>query len=380
MIALLRYRAGMPHHRLEQLQEDLDVPVPASTQWEVVEERAEDLRPVHDELTRQGAQGTILHTDDTRGPILEFMGKRRAALVDKGALPDPDRTGLFTTGVVSVVDEGRKIALFFTGRQHAGENLADLLELRPAYLLPPIQMSDALSWNPPKGHAVINCHCLAHARRYFVDEVENYPDECRYLLQMLEQVFKVDDLCRQYRLSDEQRLRLHQRHSAPVMNEIEAWMRAQFEEKRIEPNSGLGGAINYMLKRWSKFTLFLHVPGAPLENNVCERALKAAIRHRNNSLFYRTQHGADVGDIYMAIIYTAEINGENPFAYLTALLRYAKAVAKSPADWMPWNYRATLSRLVERESTRQPQSPRASPGGHRGPSPGVATLAASAPA
>jgi hypothetical protein len=121
-------------------------------------------------------------------------------------------------------------------------------------------------------------------------------------------------------------------------------MRSQFEQKRVEPNSGLGKAFDYMLDRWPKFTLFLRVPGAPLTNNVCERALKAAIRHRNNSLFYRSQRGAEVGDMYMSLIYTAESNGENALAYLTALLRHARAVAERPLDWLPWNYRATLAR------------------------------------
>ena len=126
-------------------------------------------------------------------------------------------------------------------------------------------------------------------------------------------------------------------------------MRAQFDEKRIEPNSGMGTAINYMLKRWSKFTLFLRVPGAPLTNNITERALKAAIRHRNNSLFYLTQHGAEVGDTYMSIIYTARINGANPFDYLTTLLGHAREVAQTPAEWMPWSYRDTLARLAQRQ-------------------------------
>jgi hypothetical protein len=223
MIALLRYRAGMPHHRLEQIQQNLDVPVPASTQSEVVDERAEDLRAVHEELKRLAAQGGLLYSDDTRGPILEFMGKRRAALMKRGELPNPERTGLFTTGVVSIIDEERTVALFMTGRQHAGENLSDLLDLRSADLRPPTQMSDALSWNPPKGHTVIECHCLAHARRHLIDEVGNHPEECGYLLERLEQVFKVDALCRRYRLLGEPRLRLHQRQSAPVMGEIEAW-------------------------------------------------------------------------------------------------------------------------------------------------------------
>jgi transposase len=359
MIALLRYRAGMPHHRLEQIQQNLDVPVPASTQSEVVDERAEDLRAVHEELKRLAAQGGLLHSDDTRGPILEFMGKRRAALMKRGELPNPERTGLFTTGVVSIIDEERTVALFMTGRQHAGENLSDLLDLRSADLRPPTQMSDALSWNPPKGHTVIECHCLAHARRHLIDEVGNHPEECGYLLERLEQVFKVDALCRRYRLLEEPRLRLHQRQSAPVMGEIEAWMRAQFAQKRIEPNSGLGKAIDYMLSRWSTFTLFLRVPGAPLTNNICERALKAAIRHRNHSLFYRSGRGAQVGDIYMSIIYTAEINGQNALAYLTTLLRHAKAVAQNPADWLPWNYRATLSRLAARGDPGQQDETRA---------------------
>jgi hypothetical protein len=160
-------------------------------------------------------------------------------------------------------------------------------------------------------------------------------------------------------LSHELRLRLLQRQSAPVMNEIESWMRSQLELKRVEPNSGLGKAFDYMLDRWPKLTLFLRVPGAPLTNNVCERALKAAIRHRNNSLFYRSQRGAKVGDLYMSIIYTAESNGENALAYLTALLRHARTVAERPLDWLPWNYRATLARQTGRGDPRPTQAPAA---------------------
>jgi hypothetical protein len=169
----------------------------------------------------------------------------------------------------------------------------------------------------------------------------------------------VDALAREYRLCDELRLRLHQRRSAPVMSEIETWMRSQFEQKRVEPNSGLGKAFDYMLDRWKKFTLFLRVPGAPLTNNICERALKAAIRHRNNSLFYRSQRGAEVGDMYMSVIYTAESNGENALAYLTALLRHARAVAQRPLDWLPWNYRATLVRQTGRGDPRPTHAPAA---------------------
>ena len=362
MVAELHYRGGMPHHRLEQIQENLETPLPASTQSEAVAAGEADIRPVHEELKRQAAQGTVMYLDDTRGPVLEFMGKRRAAKIEAGRLPNPERSGLFTTGLVSLDALERKIALFMTGRQHAGENLAELLSLRPAGLPKPVIMSDALACNAPQGYAFIESHCIPHGRRYFVDEMTNRPQECAYVLERLEVVFKVEALSQQYRLSPEQRLRLHQRQSGPVMDELEAWMRAQFSEKRVEPNSGLGRAINYMFKRWMTFTVFLRVPGAPLENNTAERALKAAIRYRRNSLFYRSVRGAAVGDCYMSILYTAELNGENPLAYLTALLSHPAAVARSPQDWLPWSYRATLAGMGE--------------GGRSGPAPPSCAAAA----
>jgi transposase len=112
----------------------------------------------------------------------------------------------------------------------------------------------------------------------------------------------------------------------------------------VEPNSGLGGAISYLLNHWQRLTLFLRQVGAPIDNNVCERALKKAILHRKNSLFYRTENGAKVGDLFMSLIHTAELCGANPFDYLTQLQRHADELKRSPSQWMPWNYRDTLER------------------------------------
>ena len=345
MLGILRYGAGMPFNRLDHLQRDLDTPLPASTQWDLVNERVALLKPAYDELVRTAAQGHVLHNDDSYMRILEFMGKRRAKLLATGKLPDPERTGLFTTAIVSLVAAIGHIALFFTGRKHAGENLSAVLENRAKDLPPPIQMGDALNRNLPEGHEVTGSNCIAHGRRKLVDEIDNYPIECRFLLERLALVFKLDEECKTRGASDEERLLAHQQKSAPLMEEIRARMAAELREKRIEPNSDLGRAFNYFLKRWEKFTLFLREPGAPLDNNIAERALKMTIRARNNSLFYRSQRGADVGDIYMTLIHTAELHRENPFQYLTALQHNAKAVSEKPRDWMPWNYKLTLAAL-----------------------------------
>jgi transposase len=351
MIGLLKYGSGMPFHREEKLQASLGVPLPASTQWEIVHAKAEKIEPAFEELIRQAAQGDVLYNDDTTVKILEMMGERaKERLLAEEAAEEPvggaarkpasERKGMFTSGIVST-KEGRKIALFFSGRRHAGENLAAVLAQRVPSLPPPIQMCDALSRNLPGELKTIIANCLAHGRREFVDVAERFPEECRRVLESLAVIYKNDALAKQRKLSPEERLLFHQAESGPVMEELRVWMARQFEEHRVEPNSVLGGAISYLLKRWDKLTLFLRVAGAPLDNNLCERVLKRAILHRKNALFYKTCHGARVGDLFMSLIHTCELCGANPFDYLTALERHAGELSSNPRDWMPWNYRET---------------------------------------
>jgi transposase len=348
MIGLLKYGSGMPFNRLEGLQGHLEIPLPASTQWDIVQAVAEDLTPAFTELIRQAAQGDVLHNDDTTVKILELMGKRARQAALAGAPSDDEeehsgeaRSGLFTSGVVAL-RAGQRVALFFSGRQHAGENLAAVLQLRAERLPPPIQMCDALSRNLPRELETILGHCLAHARRQFVELYDRFPEPCRYLLESLAIVYRNDAQARQHPLSPEARLQFHRQESGPTMQRLHAWLTQQLEEKRVEPNASLGSAIRYMLKHWEQLTLFLRQAGAPLDNNLCERALKKAILHRKNALFYKTQRGAHVGDLFMSLIYTCQLNHVNPFDYLTQLQRHASRLRAQPADWLPWNYRESL--------------------------------------
>jgi len=352
MIGLLKYGTGMPFNRLEGLQGSLGIPLPASTQWKLVADAAPGLRAAHEELIRQGAQGDLVYNDDTTNRILERMGKRldkaeakngSAAQSEKeNNEKDPERRGIFTSGIVCSC-AGHLIALFFTGWKHAGENLRDVLVQRASQLGPPIQMCDALSRNLPGELKTILANCLAHARRKFADVVEYFDKEVGYVLKALAVIYKNDADARKQDLSPETRLQWHQAQSAPVMKELHAWLTRQIEDRLVEPNSGLGQAITFMLKHWSELTLFLRQAGAPLDNNICERALKKVILHRKNAMFYLTDNGARVGDMYMSLIYTCQLCGANPFDYLTELQRHAPEVAANPASWMPWNYRETLA-------------------------------------
>lgn len=342
MIGLLKYGSGFPFNRLQRLQGNCQVPLAASTQWQIVSAAAMSLTPPHEELIRQAGQGDVVYNDDTTVKILELMGQRFQKSPPPDDPHDPDRKGLFTSGVVAT-RAGRRIAVFFSGRRHAGENLTEVLKHRAEELDAPIQMCDGLARNLPKELETILANCLAHGRRNFVDLYDRFTAECRHVIEAFKVIYHNDQVAREQGLSAEQRLAYHQAHSKATMDDLKLWFERQFDEKRVEPNSALGEAITYLLKRWDSMTLFLRKAGAPLDNNVCERALKKAILHRKNSMFYKTRNGARVGDIYMSLIYTCELNGVNAFDYLNQLQINASDVAEHPDRWMPWNYHENTS-------------------------------------
>jgi len=341
-IGCFKYAFGFPFNRFGTMQGCYGIPLPPSTQWDIVDRGAVPLNCAYEELVRQAAQGEVVYSDDTPMKILELMKESDKA--DEETASIPGRKGMYTTGVISTIED-RKVALFLTGRQHAGENLADVLGNREAGLDPPIHMADAHPCNPPKGCDVVPANCNAHSRRNFVDIVSSYPAECRYVIEVIRNVYAHDTEAKVKKLSKEERLAYHQEHSGPLMAELHTWLETQFSEKRVELNSGLGDAILYMLNHWKSLTLFLRKPGAPLDNNITERALKMVIRHRKNALFYKTLNGARVGDIYMSLCHTCMLNGENPFDYITELLRHHAEAHATPSEWMPWNYKKTLGTL-----------------------------------
>jgi transposase len=339
MLALLRYGNGIPFNRLQDLQANLNVPVPDSTQCDIVFKAVKAPQAAHEQLIREAAQAELLHNDDTSARILSLMIERSKA---EAAGKAPVAKAINTSGIVAQ-SQGRKMVLFFTGHDHAGQNLAKVLAHRAKELEPPMQMCDALAANVCAEFATVVCNCLAHGRRQFVDVIEHFPKECAHVIDVLAQVYAEDAHGRAQKMTPEQRLAHHQASSAGPMQALHQWMNEQFDQRLVEPNSGLGQALRYMLKHWSKLTRFLHKAGAPLDNNIVERALKRAIRHRRNSLFYKNLKGAQVGDIYMSLIHTCQLCNVNAFEYLQALQIHVQDVVARPALWMPWNYPSNSS-------------------------------------
>jgi hypothetical protein len=249
-----------------------------------------------------------------------------------------ERTGMHTTALAVQVGEHTAI-LYYSSRHHAGENLQRLLGKRQAGLAKPLAMSDALSSNAVADESIlIRCHCLAHGRRKFSDLEEQFPHECQVVLDVIRQVFDHDEHARQEQLSPEARLAYHQAQSQRLMDELKRWLDQQIEDHLVEPNSALGKAIGYMRTRWEPFTRFLTVPGAPLDNNLAERALKLFIRQRKNSLFYKSPHSAYIASVLTSLIATCLYAGVNAVDYLVALQEHRREVFANPSGWLPWAY------------------------------------------
>lgn len=344
-IAITHYYAGLPFKRIETLQAAQGVPLADATQYDQMSKLYTSVvKPVVSVLRQCAANGASLFFDDTSGRVLEQIKH------NKNAQKPKDKKAVHVTALLSEFN-GNRIYLFNTNTMPAGQQLASLLKDR-ASKENFKTMSDASPSNFPKLEEGLAARwvitlCLSHARRRFVELLNGTDEDTQLILDLIGQVYHNERHCKDNQLDDERRLIYHQVHSAAAIDSMRTWFNNLIFYKKVEPNSRLGEAILYMLKRWEWLTQFLRVTGAAIDNNICEQAIKVVIRYRNNSLFYKTFYGASIGDAMMSLLHTTAYAGVNIFTYLNTLQVYARHVQDSPEDWLPWNYQQTLNAITE---------------------------------
>jgi len=277
---------------------------------------------------------------------------------NKDAVKKEDKKSIHTTALLSDY-QGKRIYLFATNTKTAGKEFKSLIEHRTNDNMFST-MSDASSSNFPELEETLCARwiitlCLVHGRRRFFEllDDEEPNDDVQFVIDSIAKVYQYERHCNQNHLRADERLQYHQQHSEPLMTALYIWFNNLLKYQKVPPNSRFGEAIIYMLKRWYWLTQFLRAPGVALDNNICELAIKIAIRYRNNSLFYKTFYGAEIGDSMMSVIYTAERHGINIFDYLNTLQAHVEQVQQYPDKWLPWNYQETLVQMDdENQSTK----------------------------
>ena len=361
-LAALRYLWGMASLRLQEYSRNVGLNISDSTQWALFEEAAGRLLKFVQFLKNEAANSGTCYVDDTHQLIIsiarEIEDEQNEALRN-GKNPERVRSGIHTTNMTAEFPDGQ-IVLYQSGLHHAGEALAGLLSKRTTEEQIVI-MADASSSNTSKlkgtSADVKVSNCNAHGVRKFKElakaekeaaeglliDDHKVSEEIGFFLRGYKRIFENDRHAKS--LAPPERLAFHAKESLPIMEAMRDKIEKNFAKKRVEPNSAVGAAYRYFLNHWQELAAFCVVEGAPVSNNLCERMLKSAIRHRKNSLFFKTQVGAAVGDILTSVLMTAKANELNPVEYLQNLLTHRDHWLQSPKDWLPWNYPATMARL-----------------------------------
>ena len=345
IMAINKFYMGSPYYRQESLQSLLGRPVTASTIFDQCASLVADVTPIWDALQRVAANAGHFHIDDTGNRILSETAVEKPNRNGKGTR---QRTGVYSSCLIATLsadDSSRRVVLFKTNIGHAGEWIDTILMLRDSAMPAPLVMSDALASNRPSEATAQTALCNAHSRRKFVDVQSHFPDAVGEVLEQYAVIWANEESAKQAQMTPAQRLAHHREHSLPVMEHLKAWCEMSLAKRSVEENSGLGKAIRYFLNHFEGLSAFCRIEGAQLDNNLAEQLLKLIARCRKNALFYKTQAGADVGDVITSLLATCELNGVNGYDYLLALQQHRRAVARSPADWLPWNYRQALEAI-----------------------------------
>ena len=355
MLMINKYFMSIPLYRQDKLQAYLGMPLPASTQWDVMFEHQDMLRALYQAFRLDAANGFALCYDDTSVKILEEIKAKKAA--QKG---EKNKHNTFTTGLVSL-HENHHTYLYMTDNQVAGQFIGEILSLRDPELDLPIVMCDALSANIPQDIAdnlYILCYCLVHARRQFYELPDGYDDLADEVIAAIGKIYFYEDYAKS--LEPQARLAYHQKNSLPVMTQLKTYLENQSEE--FEPNGVAGNAIAYVLNRWANLTGFLEHPNAPLDNNLVERALKLVIQTRKSSMFYKSLNSAAFASYVQSALYSAAQNNINPYDYMKALIENKNLVIKAPKDWFPWTYQKTLKAQKKANDAKKIPEKQAIPG------------------
>lgn len=336
LMAIYKYFAGLPFYRQGSIQKLLGVKITASSILDQVEYVFYDILPVFQYLFGLAGDAVHYYLDDTTNRILDQKPIKKKS---RNSNKTRERSGIYTSGVIATMVDGRDIVLFETNIGHAGEFIDSILANRAATSPIPTIMSDALSSNMQTAVAeAIQTLCNSHARRQFVDVISHFPDEVEHILERYGKIWTNEHETQDLDLTPAARLAYHQKHSLPIMEEIQEWGKAHLRNDTVEENSGLGKAICYFINHNEGLTSFCEIEGAKLDNNQIESMLKIIVRDRNNAMFKKTLHGATIGDCITSMIATAAQSGVNVFEYFTELQKNRIEVRKNPENYLPWNY------------------------------------------
>jgi transposase len=197
---------------------------------------------------------------------------------------------------------------------------------------------DALGLSPPEGAVLLSdgysayasyakktglthAQCWAHARRLFFEAKPNEPVQANLALEMIGQLYEIEERIRENKLGITAALAMRQAQSKPIVDKFFKWIDKQFENQGFLPRSLLTKALAYAKERADGLKVFLNDAEVPIDTNHVERALRAIPMGRKNWMFCWTELGAQHIGIMQSLLVTCKLQEIDPYDYLVDVLQ-----------------------------------------------------------
>ena len=315
----------LPYYRQIQIFRRIGVNIKSNTLNGWIEKTCVLLKPLYEAFCRHQFSKSYLQADETTIKVLKTAKKGKKAKAYKGyfwVYYDP-----LDHHVVFIFNPGR-------GRKYPAEDLKNFKGTLQTDGLSVYDAFDLLDY-------IILISCMAHIRRKFVDARSNDQARADHVLDLIGQLYAIEDIARTNNYNPEQRKQLRQEKAKPIMNQLKTYLQTQYESGKVLPKSAIGQAIQYALGRWKYQERYLEDGSIEIDNNWIENSIRPVAIGRKNYLFAGSEKGAQWAAIFYTLLGSALRHGHNPLDYLTDVLRRLPDTKLSeleqffPANWIP---------------------------------------------
>jgi transposase len=314
-----KYLEHNPLERQARQMRRLGLDVLTQTLYDQTDGFAKFVMPLYLELGRRQHQQPLIHADETRWPRLDAKELSNWVVWTRTSP---------RIAHISILESKSSSVAHTLFKDYQGTIIAD------GY-----QVYKKLANENPKLRLA---NCWAHVIRKFIEIRANFPTACDKAIDLIGKLYDVERKVEGPFPGDEKaqalRNRLRQEETVPILKEIKSW--AEFEIGL--PNSELGKAIRYMLKRWGALTLFLQDPLIPLDNNAAERSLRGPVIGRKVHYGSKSKRGTEIAAICYTLFETAKLSCRDPVAYLREAIRRLHLGGE---PLMPWDFQAEIEAL-----------------------------------
>ena len=319
-IVVDKYVDHLPLHRQLQRFERAGIKIAQSTVNDWMKAVLTQLTALYEVHKKHVLQSGYLHADETPLKVL-----------------DDDKKNASHQGYYWVYHNSiAKLALFDYRKGRGREGPDDILKDFKGYL----QTDGYAAYEAfDKREGITLMHCLAHARRKFIEALNSDKDRAAYALELFQQLYAIERTIKEDELTYNNVLQIRQKKAVPILQALKEWMTAEYP--KVLPKSPIGQAIAYCLPRWQKLSIYTTQPWLNIDNNPVENAIRPVAIGRKNYLFAGSHDAAQRAAMVYSLFATCRLHNINPYNWLKDVLQRMHLYTTShihellPQHWLP---------------------------------------------